>query len=214
MKPNHVYQYIDFPKSIGKGPLKPQVHPVYVSIQSIKDNTAKCQVLLVKKQIPNFRLRKNATVHIPIGNLQLPDVFPKHNAKLKWLRLVHQPVVESALEVMDGFPELKKNVSACLITAKVTEKDLKVGQIWARGNDKLTIKKKWSQYYFVKDKFGDVKKFSTEELVEKLQKYKAKKMFNLSSLLNSVGVLLAPFLGTLVTMTLIKIIKSFIAKKV
>ena len=214
MKPNHVYQYIDFPKSIGKGPLKPKSYPVYVCIQSIKDNTAKCQVLLVKKQIPNFRLRKNTIVHIPIGNLQLPDVFPKHNAKLKWMRLVHQPVVESALEVMDVFPELKKTVSACLVTAKVQVGDLKVGQIWEKGSDKLTIKKKWHQYYFVKDKFGDVKKFSANELVEKLQKYKAKKMFNLPSLLNSIGVLLAPFLGTLVTITLIKIIKTFIARKV
>ena len=193
MKPNHVYQYIDFPKSIGKGPLKPKSYPVYVCIQSIKDNTAKCQVLLVKKQIPNFRLRKNTIVHIPIGNLQLPDVFPKHNAKLKWMRLVHQPVVESALEVMDVFPELKKTVSACLVTAKVQVGDLKVGQIWEKGSDKLTIKKKWHQYYFVKDKFGDVKKFSANELVEKLQKYKAKKCLTYLLCLTLLGCCSLPF---------------------
>ena len=213
MRPNHVYQYIHYPKSLDKKQLKSKVFPVYVCVQTIKDNIAKCQVLVVKKQIPNFRLRKNAIVHIPLSNLQLPDMFPKHNAKVKWLRLVHQPVVESALEVLGGFPELKKNIHACLVTAKVTKKDLKVGQIWEYRDDKLTIKKAWGKYYFVKDKFGDLNKYSEDELAEKLEKYKVKKLFNLPSLLNSVGVLLSPFLGMIVTTTLIKIIKSFIARK-
>ena len=219
IKRNHIYQYRATDKVVSKARMEYKPIKAYLYVKSVKDDVAYCRVALVLEQPKGQKLHKNKWLYVPTANLCEPDLFPKYsNNAYKWNKLVQQPIMASALEILNDIsPTVANEVQATMVTAAVTKRDLKVGQNWVDrdGKNKMTLTKQWDKYFIVVDKYGNREKLEPEQLLEVFNKgkYKLLKEFDEKSLLKSVKVLLAPFMGAVGLAALLKLIGGFLSKQ-
>lgn len=194
MEKNSVYQYVYSDKPLSKRKDISVIRAkVYVQILAIKGPLAHCKIILIEEQPSTVKFVLNGLRYIPVMNLSVPDIYPKyHKQKSRWLKLVKQPIITSALEILEEIsPQSRIEVTALF------KRDLKVGQRWKNEDKILIIEKQWDKYFITKDKYGDLRKYTPEELLTKIEKekYVLLKTPDYTSLLKAIGTILIPFIG-------------------
>jgi len=224
LKKNSVYQYCEVPANpLSKKKWNMNPVPVYVVLQSVKEGVAKCKVVLIKKQPSKKRFFVNSWVYVPSGQLTEPDIFPKFSRKpIKWKSLAEENSVIACLSVLrDVHPNLHNRVLesveasqdwSTIVAKPLNALDLKIGQIWKipKTKEKITLSKKFGNSYVIKDKFGTMSKMGADELAKKLasENYELSNRFNVNAVLKAVGIVLAPYVGTVMLVGLLKLLES------